>query len=100
MDTIYALSTILGRSGVAVIRISGSKAKDVLLKFTNKNFEPRKATFCTLFSPSTGEVLDKIIAIFFEGPQTFTGSDVVELHLHGSIAVIKDVLKELGKLVC
>lgn len=101
MHTIYALSTILGRSGVAVIRISGSRAKDVLLKFTNAtkdNFEPRRATFCTLFSPSTGEVLDKIIAIFFEGPQTFTGSDIVEFHLHGSIAVIKDVLKELGSI--
>ena len=99
MQTIYALSTILGRSGVAVIRISGNRAKDVLLKFTNKkDFEPRKATFCTLFSPSNGEVLDKIIAIFFQGPNTFTGSDVVELHLHGSIAIIKDVLKELGNI--
>jgi tRNA modification GTPase len=99
MHTIYALSTILGRSGVAVIRISGSRAKEILLKFTQKkDFEPRRATFCTLFSPSTGEVLDQIIAIFFKGPQTFTGSDLVEFHLHGSIAVIKDVLNELGDL--
>lgn len=98
MDTIYALSTILGRSGVAVIRISGRKAKDVLLRFTGKSLEPRKATFCTLFSPSTGEVLDQIIAIFFEAPQTFTGNDVVEFHLHGSTAVIRDVLSELSKL--
>ena len=95
MQTIYALSTIIGRSGVAVIRISGSRAKDVLLKFTHKkDFQPRNATFCTLISPSTGEVLDKIIAIFFKGPHTFTGEDVVEFHLHGSIAIIKDVLKD------
>ncbi len=99
MQTIYALSTILGRSGVAVIRISGERAKDVLLKFSNKkDFEPRKATFCTLISPSTGEVLDTIIAIFFKGPNTFTGDDIVEFHLHGSIAIIKDVLNELGSL--
>lgn len=98
MDTIYALSTILGRSGVAVIRISGSKAKDVLFRFTGKNLKPRQATFCTLFSPSTGEVLDKIIAILFEAPQTFTGNDVVEFHLHGSTAVIRDVLRELSLL--
>ncbi len=98
MHTIYALSTILGRSGVAVIRISGSKAKDALFRFTGKNLKSRQATFCTLFSPSTGEVLDKIIAILFEAPQTFTGNDVVEFHLHGSTAVIRDVLKELGNL--
>lgn len=99
INTIYALSTILGRSGVAVIRISGKRAKDVLYAFTNKtSFISRNATLCTIFSPTTGEILDKIIAIYFEAPNTFTGEEIVEFHLHGSIAVIKDVLYELSQI--
>lgn len=98
-STIYGLSTILGRSGVAVIRISGPNAKDILYKFTKRNsFIPRRAVFCTLFSPTNDEILDKIIAIYFNSPNTFTGEDIVEFHLHGSVAVIKDVLNELSKV--
>ncbi len=95
MDTIYGLSTILGRSGVAVVRISGSKSLDLLKTFICRDIKPRQATFATLKSPVTGEILDNIIVIYFKGPNSFTGEDVVEFHLHGSIAVIKDLLKEL-----
>jgi tRNA modification GTPase len=98
MDTIFALSTILGRSGVAVIRISGPKSLSVVQTFIKRNLEPRHATFCTLYSPFTGEIIDKIIAIYFQSPNSFTGEDVVELHLHGSIAIVKDLLKELGQI--
>lgn len=98
MSTIYALSTVLGKSGVAVIRITGPRAKDVLHDLTGKECEPRKAKVCSLHSPFTGEVLDRIIAIFFKAPNTFTGEDIVEFHLHGSIAVIKDVLKTLSEM--
>lgn len=98
MDTIYALSTILGRSGVAVIRISGPQSLELGKLFTGREFEPRKATFCTLFAPSNREILDNIIAIYFKAPHSFTGEDIVELHLHGSIAIIKDVLNELSQI--
>ena len=96
-DTIYALSTILGKSGVAVIRISGNKAKNVLQLFTpNLTLKPRIAYLSNILSPRTAEILDKAIVIFFENPNSFTGYDVVEMQLHGSIAVIKDVLHELA----
>jgi tRNA modification GTPase len=98
MQTIYALSTILGRSGVGVIRISGPRSSVILRAFTGRDFQPRQATFCTLISPSNGEILDQIIAIYFKSPHSFTGEDIVEFHLHGSIAVIKDVLNELSKI--
>lgn len=98
MDTIYGLSTILGRSGVAVIRVSGPKSLELLQSFTGREFQPRVATFCTLKSPSTGEILDKVIAIYFKSPNSFTGEEVVEFHLHGSIAVVKDFLKELSEI--
>ena len=54
--------------------------------------------FVILFSPTNDEILDKIIAIYFNSPNTFTGEDIVEFHLHGSVAVIKDVLNELSKV--
>ncbi len=47
MQTIYALSTILGRSGAAVIRISGPQSSVILRAFTGRDFQPRQATFCT-----------------------------------------------------
>lgn len=98
MDTIYGLSTILGRSGVAVVRISGPKSLDLFKAFIGREIEPRKATFATLKAPFTGEILDKIITIYFKGPNSFTGEDIVEFHLHGSIAVIKDLLNELSNI--
>ncbi len=97
-DTIFALSTILGRSGVAVIRISGPQSLSIVKRFIKRNLQPRNATFCTLYSPFTNEIIDKIIAIYFQSPNSFTGEDVVELHLHGSIAIVKDLLKELGQI--
>ncbi len=98
-ETIYALSTIRGKSGIAVIRISGTKSYAVLTALTNKeHIKPRKATCCIIKSPYTGEVLDKAMVIFFTSPNSFTGEDVVEFHLHGSIAVINDVIDVLGKM--
>ena len=98
-DTIYALSTIKGRSGVAVIRISGDEVKDVLQMLTFKtSFNQREATYCAIKSPITGEILDKAIVIFFNGPNSFTGEDIAELHLHGSIAVIDDVMEVLSTI--
>jgi tRNA modification GTPase len=98
-ETIFALSTIFGKSGVAVIRISGPEAQQTLRAFgcegeiSHKLVKP-----LYLLSPSTKEPLDQSIVMFFKGPHSFTGEDVVELHLHGSIAVITDVLAELAKL--
>ncbi len=98
-DTIYALSTILGKSGVAVIRISGPLALSALKKLTNnQDFKPRQATLVTLISPSSGYLLDQALALYFKGPHSFTGEEVVEIQSHGSIAVIKDLMTELRQL--
>lgn len=98
-DTIFALSTILGKSGIAVIRIAGPDAKSVLSLFgVNKLIVPRKATYTILLSMDGKEILDEAIFIYFESPNSFTGGDVVELHLHGSLAVVNDVLKELSSI--
>lgn len=93
MDTIFALASGRGKSGVAVLRISGPAAQSALLHFT-RGVEPRRASVRTL--RAGGEVLDEALVLYFPGPGSFTGEDVVELHLHGSTAVVAAVLRDLG----
>jgi len=97
-DTIYALATSQGRAGVAVVRISGPDAFTSLKSLCiNFNISPRKSKLCDLYTDD-GLHLDRALVIPFKGPQSFTGEDVVELHLHGSIAVIQKTLETLSKL--
>ena len=97
-DTIYALATSQGRAGVAVVRISGPDAFTSLKSLCiNFNINPRKSKLCDLYTDE-GLHLDRALVIPFKGPQSFTGEDVVELHLHGSIAVIQKTLETLSKL--
>ncbi|OPZ79218.1 MAG: tRNA modification GTPase MnmE [Alphaproteobacteria bacterium ADurb.Bin438] len=96
-DTIYALATIKGKAGVAVIRVSGTKSKEVLKIICKKeNLTPRMMTN-TLFYDSE-EIVDKGLVVFFENPKSFTGEDVLELHIHSSLAVIKRLSKVLGEI--
>jgi len=98
-DTFYALSTIAGKSGVAIIRLSGPESARVIKDMGyNSTPSPRVATFHQLRAPGKKEVLDEIIFIYFKAPHSFTGEDVLELHLHGSKAVIKDALSALSSL--
>lgn len=99
--TIYALSTILGKSGVAVIRISGKQALQVVRSMTGLNadaLKPRYAYFTDLKDTASGLTLDKCLLLYFKSPNSFTGEDIVELQTHGSRAVISSVLNNLAKL--
>ena len=97
-DTIFALSSGHGKSGVAVIRISGEKLSDIFERFINKpNISPRHAYFINLFD-NVGEIIDQCLAIYFPGPNSFTGEDVIELHTHGAPAVINKIFDYLGTL--
>ncbi len=99
-QTIFALSTAIGKSGVAIIRISGPEVLSVLVSFGyNKPLAHRYATHTKIYSHLfPGELLDDALLIYFKSPNSFTGEDVLELHLHGSIAVVNAVLKELSAL--
>ena len=100
-DTIYALSTVVGKAGVAIIRIAGPDSKVVLEQLSGLSGpSPRRAYFCSLRAPESQEVLDEAVFIYFEGPKSFTGDDIVELHLHGSVSVVNDVLEVLSKFPC
>lgn len=97
-DTIFALSTLYGKSGIAVIRVTGPKAIDVGLKMTALN--DFKANFCytkTIVCPVSLETIDQGIVIFFKAPHSFTGEDTVEFQVHGAIAVIKDLQNSLAE---
>ena len=98
-ETIYALASGTGRSGVAVIRVSGSGAGAALCALTGQPLpQPRVAKLVRLRDPQGGEVLDDALVLWFTAPASFTGEDVVELHVHGGLAVVDGVLAALSGL--
>ncbi|MFP7569390.1 tRNA uridine-5-carboxymethylaminomethyl(34) synthesis GTPase MnmE [Marivita sp. S2033] len=95
MDTIFALATVPGKSGVAVIRVSGPEAFQSCSFFGFDPFEPRRTRVRRLNHATRG-FLDEALVVVFEDGKSFTGEPVVEYHLHGSIAIIQAVLSALG----
>ena len=97
-DTIYALSTPPGRGGVAIVRVSGPGAL-AGLEALAPGYAPPPPRFMERrgFShPQTGEMLDDGLAVFFKGPGSYTGEDIVEYHIHGGVAVAQAFLEALG----
>ncbi len=97
-DTIYALSSGPGPAGIAVFRVSGPETGAVLRALAGiKDLpQPRAAIRAVLIDPRDGVVLDDGIAIWFPGPNSYSGEDLVELHVHGGPAVIAAMLRVLG----
>lgn len=96
-DTIYALSSGRPPAGIAIIRISGRRAGNVLAAVAGKMPTPRRASLRTIRSRS-GEPLDDAMVLWLPGPGSATGEDVAELHLHGGRAIVDAVLRELASL--
>ncbi|RHZ83004.1 hypothetical protein Glove_101g25 [Diversispora epigaea] len=100
-DTIFALSTAQGKAGIAIIRISGPNASQALREMVSlkKNFPiPRKATGRLIVHPITGEMLDHGLVLWFPGPNSYTGEDIAEFHIHGGTSVVRGVLDALGSI--
>jgi tRNA modification GTPase len=99
-DTIYAPSTLIGRSGVSVVRISGPDTNATLSALLGGRPvpPPRRASLRPLSSPEDGSLLDRAVVLWLPGPDSFTGEDMAELHLHGGRAVAQAVLGALGRL--
>jgi tRNA modification GTPase len=96
--TIYALSSGPGISGVAIIRISGSKASTVLKSLTDGKLpKPRVATLKKINNINTSELIDEGLILWFPGPESYTGEDMAEIHVHGGKAVILAVQNEIAK---
>ncbi len=97
-ETIYALASGRGRAGIAVVRISGTKAWPVAKALTGRQPKDRCAVSCQLRDPATDEILDMALCLGFISPSSYTGEDVVEFHIHGGLAVIDGLLGALGQL--
>ncbi|MFW2588338.1 tRNA uridine-5-carboxymethylaminomethyl(34) synthesis GTPase MnmE [Sagittula sp. SSi028] len=97
MDTIFALASAPGKAGVAVVRVSGPDAWRAAEYLAGHKPLPRMTSLRILKSPE-GDFLDQAMLIAFEHGASFTGECVLELHLHGSIAVVKAVMRELARL--
>jgi tRNA modification GTPase len=94
-DTIYALSSGAPPAAIAVMRISGPDAGDVLQHLAKARPKPRRASLQTLHD-TDGEMLDRALVLWFPGPATATGEDLAELHLHGGRAVVAAVARALN----
>jgi len=97
-ETIAAIATAQGRGGVGIVRISGPLAAKAALAFTGRDLKPRFAHYGP-FEDGAGQVIDEGIALYFPGPNSFTGEDVLELQGHGGPVVLDMLLQrclELG----
>lgn len=99
--TIYALSTVFGKSGVGIIRISGDKAFEVISQMTDLDVAKiagRKMYLTKFYNPVSRETLDNSLLVAFKSPASFTGENTVEINCHGSKAVIRSFLEALSLL--
>lgn len=95
-NTIIALATPLG-GAIAVLRVSGSNAGRFLSALTKrKDFSPRELTHCQLLD-STGHPLDDAMVVWFQAPQTFTGEEMAEIHIHGNALIAREILALAAK---
>ena len=93
-DTIFALATAPGRAALAVVRVSGPEAERALRVIAGRAPAPRRASLRGLRTPE-GKLIDKGLVLWFPGPNSYTGEDCAEFHLHGGIAVVDGLIGAL-----
>ncbi len=97
--TIYALSTGSGISGIAVIRVSGKNTTNVIKTITGEETPaPRVATLRKFNKNGSKELIDEGVVLWFPGPNSYTGEDLAEFHVHGSRAVINAMHTAISKI--
>ena len=96
-DTIAAISTPLGKSGLGVIRLSGKDSRRIALSLFStpdkSSIEDRVPVLGRVFEPSTGDVIDQAVVTYFQAPRSFTREDLVEISCHGSPVILKGILR-------
>lgn len=100
-DTIVALATPYGRSGIGVIRLSGTKSVQIVRKLVrDENFSPapRTATLKNIYDLTSDEILDEAVITYFKAPQSFTGEDIIEISGHGSPVILRQIIDFALKL--
>ncbi len=95
-ETIFALSSGQGKAGVAVVRVSGSDLSELFNKIRNRDYQIKnRYAYLADLVDKNGDLIDKAIAIYFSAPNSFTGEDVVEFHVHGAQPVIEKLFSTL-----
>ncbi|MFP4638834.1 MAG: tRNA uridine-5-carboxymethylaminomethyl(34) synthesis GTPase MnmE [Guyparkeria sp.] len=95
VDTICAVATAAGRAGVGVVRLSGPDARPIIGQLSGLDPSPRHAHYATLRRSADGSVLDDGIVLFFPGPHSYTGEDVVEWQGHGNPVLLDEAVREM-----
>ena len=94
--------TPAGVSAVAAIRVSGPQVRDVVLALFGEkaaaHLEPRRASLGTARDPKTGETVDSLLYLFFEGPNSYTGEDTLELYPHGNPLIVRELIQAIRKV--
>ncbi len=103
-DTIAAIGTPIGKGAIGIVRISGKEALPILKSLfrrksgkETKEFEERKMYYGVVVD-RFGEPIDEVLAVYMKAPRSFTGEDVVEIHSHGGIVVVRQILREVLSL--
>ena len=91
MDTIYAVSSGQPPAAIAVLRVSGPQAFEIVRDFAGDVPPPRRAVVRALYDPADSQLLDRALILCFPGPRSATGEDLAEFHLHGGRAVVRAV---------
>ncbi|PPR21740.1 MAG: tRNA modification GTPase MnmE, partial [Alphaproteobacteria bacterium MarineAlpha10_Bin1] len=96
-DTIFALASAPGKAAVAVVRVSGDGAAGAVRSLTGDALPaPRQAALRRLVEKETGEEIDRALVLWFPGPNSFSGEDMAEFHLHGGRATLSALMAALG----
>ena len=94
---IYALSSGKAPSGIAIIRLSGKDTEEISKLITKKKtLNAKEINFCKFYNPTNASLIDEGLLLWFPGPNSFTGEDLAEFHIHGGNAVINYFLKVLS----
>ncbi|OUW61966.1 MAG: tRNA uridine-5-carboxymethylaminomethyl(34) synthesis GTPase MnmE [bacterium TMED198] len=95
-DIIIAQATPQGRSALALIRVSGQNLADLIFKITKrKRLVPRYSTLVDVYCPNTNQIIDSCLVVYFKGPYSFTGEDMLEITCHGSPSIARKILQAL-----
>ena len=94
VDTICAIASAIGQSGIGIIRVSGPLVKSIFKQILQTDLKPRYAYYGPFYDYE-GAVIDKGVAIFFPGPNSYTGEDIVEFQGHGGVSVLRKLLETI-----
>ena len=97
-STIFALSSGTGPAGIAVIRASGPGVESICQTLNLGNLQPRRAHLVRPIDPLSREPIDTAVALRFPRPHSYTGEDMLELHVHGGRAVVAAMLAALSRI--